>query len=188
MKTLEEVKNLYDYIELTKDRPAMYFGEATLSALYFHVCGYQTACYTKCIDEELAPDFNLFNDFVADYYLRCDSTAGWRKIILADCFGNETSALQLFYEIFALFRQHKKPINAKKTLFKILKSVTLNQASLDTLRQEESKTVLAKLNELPTQLECIKFSFEYDDLLEEFIGLAHESIYLQKLLAEIDNK
>lgn len=188
MKTLEEVKNLYDYIELTKDRPAMYVGEATLSALYFHICGYQTACYTKGIDEELAPDFNLFNDFVADYFLRSESTAGWRKIILAESFGNELSALQLFYEIFALFRQHKKITNAKKTLFKLLKVITLNQASLDKLRQEDAKTVLARLHELPTQLEGIKFSFEYDDLLQEFNELAPESPYLQQLLDVIDNQ
>ena len=188
MKKIEDVCNLYEYIELTKERTAMYLGEATLSSLYFNVCGYQTACYLKNIDENLTPDFNLFHDFVADYFLRGESTAGWRKIILAECFGDEEAALRVFYEIFDLFLQNQPAKSAKKKLYKLLEILTLNQEILDKLNQENAEEILNKLKELPSQLQNVSFSFQYDYILEDLKKVAENSLYLQGLLDEIESK
>ena len=56
-----KIDNLYDYIDLIRERTAMYVGENTLSALYFHINGYNMACSLKGIEENLQPEFHLFH-------------------------------------------------------------------------------------------------------------------------------
>lgn len=74
----------------------MYLGVNSLSALYFHIGGYTSYCINNEIDEKLKPCFNEFHDFVANYYLRADSTAGCKNIILSENSGNEEMDLMIF--------------------------------------------------------------------------------------------
>ena len=105
---MNEIKNLYDYIDLIKTRTGMYIGEKSLSALYFHIGGYKVACLVKEIDENLKPSFDLFHDFVADYYSWNESTTGWRNIILTENDNNEELALEKFFILFDSFRNDKQ--------------------------------------------------------------------------------
>jgi hypothetical protein len=100
-----KVQNLYEYVDAIRIRPGMYIGENSLSAMYFHIGGYLTACDLKGIEETLTPEFHTFHDFVAKYYSYRESTAGWKNIILKEKDGNEQEALTEFYKLFDLFRQ-----------------------------------------------------------------------------------
>ena len=159
----QEIKaeNLYEFIDLTKVRTAMYVGRSSLSILSANINGYNWACELKGIDEELQPEFHLFNDFVANYYLYNDSTAGWTNIILAENFGNEKAALEDFYKLFDLFRTTPKISNAKKILFQILNKL-INGQALSEISTANSEYLAKGLKGLAVRLEKVKYSFEYE--------------------------
>ena len=83
MNTICFPKNLYEYIDITKERTALYVGEKSISSMYCHILGYQMACFYKSIEENLEPDFRNFEDFVNDYYNYGPTAAGWKNIILS---------------------------------------------------------------------------------------------------------
>ena len=184
MTELRKIKNLYEYIDMIQTRTAMYTGSNSLSALYFHVSGYLMACEIKGIYEELSPDFELFNDFVADYYMYGESTAGWRNIILSECYGDEQQALKEFYKLFDLFKQNKKATNSKKILFGLLERVAMNQDFIVRMNKSD-KRISERLALLPGQLGQIVFNHQYDYLLDEINELAVSDEYLKSMLNEI---
>ena len=181
----KKINNLYEYIDLIRERTAVYVGENTLSALYFHINGYNMACSLKGIDENLQPEFHLFHDFVADYYLHSESTAGWKNIILAENFGIEKQALDDFWKLFDLFRQNPIIANPKKILFKILDKLLLKQINLTNFTQDNFKSIYNKLIDLPNRLEQVKFSFEYDNILEDLEEFGKTNEYFRQLLADL---
>ncbi len=99
------MNRLYDYIEKTKVRTAMYIGENTLTAMYFHLQGYFAACDEYGILDEEMINFSGFHDFVAKYYSYRESTAGWRDIILRENNCDEKQSLLKFFELLHLYRQ-----------------------------------------------------------------------------------
>ncbi|QSB27064.1 hypothetical protein [Flavobacterium sp. CLA17] len=179
---MTNIKNLYDYIDLIKIRTAIYIGEYSLSALYFHINGYLTACSIKGIDEKLEPDFGLFHDFVANYYLRSESTPGWRNIILAEYFGNEEMALDAFFNLFDSFRKNSISTNSKEILRRLLEKMILNENNSDLLQSQFSVSSYNKFKDLLIRIAFVEFSFEYDDILLEIKELAGDSKDLKLLI------
>ena len=177
-----KAKNLYEFIDMTKERAAMYIGKESLSALYFNINGYLIACDLYGIEENLEPEFGLFHNFVAEYYLFGDSVAGWRNIILAKNYGNEEQALKDFYKLFDLFRQRPKKTNSKKMLYKVLKKSVLVKEEHD---EEYFQLARKKLLELPEKLCAILYVHQYEDLLEELKEFSKTNPYLHNLLADI---
>ena len=98
-------KNLYEYIDLTKERTALYAGDKSISAMNSNILGYQMACFYKGINENLIPEFGEFNDFVAKHYNYKESTAGWKNIILWESQNDEMLALENFYNLLDQFKQ-----------------------------------------------------------------------------------
>ena len=183
---IQEIKanNLYEFIELTKVRPGMYLGEESLSSLSSIISGYILACSLKEIDEKLKPDFHLFHDFVANYYLYSESTAGWTNILLAANFGNQKEALKAFYKLFDLFRMTPKISNAKKILFKILDKLINGQSLTDTTNGNP-EDLSNSLKGLADRLEKVEFSLEYEDILDEFEEFAKTDKTFLSVLDEI---
>ena len=181
-----KAKNLYEFIDLTKVRTAMYIGDESLSGLYYNIVGYNWACELHRIDEKLQPDFYLFHDFVANYYLYSESTAGWKNIILAKNFGNEKQALVDFYKLFDLFRTAPKISNAKKVLFKILDKIINNKAPI-AISNGNLEQLPIGLKSLADSLEKVKYSFEYDDILEELEALAKTDKLFDSFLNDTKN-
>ena len=162
-----KAKNLYEFIDLTKFRTAMYIGEESLSAMYFCISGYCSACDINGIEKKLQPDFSLFHDFVANYYLYRESTAGWRNIILAENFCDEKRALEEFYKLFDLFRTNPKIKSPKKILFKIL-----HQLIDGTILMEISNKQLSiDLKDLTSSLEDAKSTSDYEQILMDSLNL-----------------
>jgi hypothetical protein len=121
--------NLYDYIELQTRNNGMFIGSRNVTALWHHIGGFQMACITNGIKEQLDPDFSEFHAYVLSYYMLSSTTRGWHSIILALNYGNEEQAWEEFHKIFALFRQKVKQTNAKAILVKILEMLLLNEGS-----------------------------------------------------------
>lgn len=181
---MSNVKNLYSYLDLIKLKIGMYIGEKSLSALYFHIIGYQAACHTKEIHEKLEPNFNLFHDFVANYYLRSESTAGWRNIILAECYGDEEVALETFFALFEDFRKKNQPTNSKKILVNLLEKIILNEDNLENIQHQLSASEYNAFKILLSKLASVEFLSEYDNIFIKINSLAVNSKKLQGLLVE----
>lgn len=177
---MKQIKNLYEYIDLMKTRIMMTVGERSLSALYFHVKGYEAG---SKVDERLEPEFHLFHDFVANYYLRFESTAGWRNIILAENYGNEERALEEFFVLFDDFRKNVKPTNSKKILLDLLEKIILNENNfLENLIKEITVEDYNRLKPLLNKIALVEFSSDYDEILEEIKTLNINSKKMQDWL------
>ncbi len=177
---MKQIKNLYEYIDLMKTRIMMTVGERSLSALYFHVKGYEVG---NKEDEKLEPPFHLFHDFVANYYLRFESTAGWRNIILAENYGNEERALETFFVLFDDFRKNVQQTNSKKKLLDFLEKVILNENNfLENLIKEMSVEDYNKLKLLLNKIASVEFSSDYDEILDEIKILTINSKMIQDCL------
>ena len=104
--------SLYEFIELTRKRPGMYYGNlknGSFMGLRDMITGYKTACWIHGIDEDLDPDFNDFSKFVTNYYNQKDvlSTVDCFTMIFAQCYNNELLAFQTFYKLFDKFLRSK---------------------------------------------------------------------------------
>ncbi|WP_281309553.1 hypothetical protein [Flavobacterium flavigenum] len=177
---MKQIKNLYEYIDLMKTRIMMTVGEKSLSALYFHVKGYEVGCKEN---ERLEPEFHLFHDFVANYYLRSESTAGWRNIILAESYGNEEQALETFFVLFDDFRRNVKPKNSKKILLDLLEKIILNENDfLENLVIEFTDEDYNIFKLLINKIASVSFLSDYDELLNQIKALTINSKKIQDLL------
>jgi hypothetical protein len=179
-----KAKNLYEFIDLTKTRTGMFIGDESLTALHFNINGYLWACDLKGIKEDLEPDFGLFHDFVANYYLYSESTAGWKNMILSQNFGIEKQALKEFYKLFDLFRTNAKIGKAKNILYKLLDRI-VNVSNLNDIQSNSSESLTHKLRDLPNQLGNINFAFEYDDILDEIENEAQQDLKFMATLQDI---
>jgi len=181
MNQITKAKNLYEFIDLTKVRTAMYIGDESLSALYYNIVGYNSACTLHGIEENLKPDFQLFHNFIADYYLYSDSTAGWKNIILCENYGNEKQALKEFYKLFDMFRTMPKITNAKKILFRILDRL-INGIILTEISNEQ---LSISLKDLAHRLEESKFYSNYEEILNDLEELAKSDKTFEFFLNDI---
>ena len=96
--------NIYDLITRIHPRPAMYIGAHSLVRLnsFLDGCSFLAAEYG--IERSETPDFGDFHDWVARRFGWIESTAGWCNIILKECGGNESMALDCFFNLVAEYR------------------------------------------------------------------------------------
>ncbi|WP_414519853.1 hypothetical protein [Nostoc sp. PCC 9305] len=99
------MKNIYEILEMMRPRPQMFLGQRSLTALSGFIGGYYFAMEENGIlIEEENPPFSQLNNWVARYYQRYGSTAGWKNIILREV-GDEAKACDVFFELLELFKQ-----------------------------------------------------------------------------------
>ncbi|QMS88997.1 hypothetical protein HUN01_15815 [Nostoc edaphicum CCNP1411] len=99
------MKNIYDILAMIRTRPGMYLGQRSLTALRSFIDGYFFAIgQNGILIEEENPPFSQLNNWVARYYKRYGSTAGWKNIILREV-GDEAKACDVFFELLELFKQ-----------------------------------------------------------------------------------
>ena len=95
--------NLYDLILQIRERPAMYFGAKSISALDNFINGYTYACYVKNIDENENPPWEDFHEFVRRHTGFSESTSGWCRMILSVNNQDEAESLAMFFKLFEAF-------------------------------------------------------------------------------------
>jgi hypothetical protein len=103
-----KANNLYEYLDLVRKRIELYVGEKSITGLDCHIYGYINACRVKEIEETLNPPFHKFHLFVADYYSYQVTPKGWRQIILFENNNNEEKSIEVFWQLFDLFRKDEK--------------------------------------------------------------------------------
>lgn len=103
IQVIPPASNLYALIRQIRLRPGMYFEEKSLSALYHFTNGYLLACFVKDINENEAPPFGEFHEFVRRKTGFGESTSGWRNMLLSFNGNDELKALAMFFEFFEEF-------------------------------------------------------------------------------------
>jgi hypothetical protein len=194
-----EGETLYQVLDRIRERPAMYIGETSITALYHFVAGFFTACNggTKEV-----PDFDGFNDFVGEYYGK-STTAGWKNLILADHFGNEQEALSRFYEILDDFRAMRNAPSSRNIVHRLLYVAfihfrgesneigkTMMQNDDDIIENATAiRAELWKINRVADLLhnatnpiKYATYSFEYDDILQQIFERSFNVSYLHQYI------
>jgi hypothetical protein len=169
--------NLYDILDKIRERPAMYTGEHSISAMYHFINGFYMAYNHKTFE---TPSFDGFNDFVGKFYGKY-TTAGWKNLILADHFGNEHEALTRFYVLLDEFRAASKKPNSRTIIVKLL-----DKGIADLAEIKEHKTELKELLHLiSSQLNTAIYggiSFWYDTILGDIFLNARGNNFLHNWL------
>ena len=95
--------DVYKLIAQIRPRPAMYVGSHSLVRLrsFLDGCIFMTDEYDiECCEQ---PPFGGFHDWVAKRFGWYESTAGWCNIIIQECGGDESKALDVFFELIDEF-------------------------------------------------------------------------------------
>lgn len=97
--------SLYAILDEIRIRTPMYIGEASITCLRSFLLGIDFLVLKRCVEAlPESPPFEDFHDWVASKYGWCESTAGWAKIILAECQNDERLALERFFADLDQFR------------------------------------------------------------------------------------
>jgi hypothetical protein len=99
------VNNIYDLIELMKQKPAMYMGDNKISTMRTFLDGYKFSSMVHNIkSEKVFPPFWYFHEWAKEKYNWFESTAGWKNIILEENNNDEEKALETFFAMIDEFR------------------------------------------------------------------------------------
>jgi hypothetical protein len=86
----------------------MFIGDKKITALRSFIDGYFYATWTNDIEVDDKIGFDDFNDWVAIQFKWKESTAGWNRIILEECNGDEKLAVDKFFELYDRFKTRVK--------------------------------------------------------------------------------
>ncbi len=105
-------KDVYDFFEKIKERPAMYVGAKSLTRIQMFFYGYLYALDLQDIDfdhKKFGP-YN-FHDWIANKLGWAESTSGWLNMILDKANGDDEKAVDLFYDLLEEFKLEKEDLN-----------------------------------------------------------------------------
>ncbi len=115
MKTFEPIERL-------RQKTALYIGEKSITRLYAFLTGYATAEHDYGLTENAEPSNSLLplnwwfmHEFAKIKCGEKESTSGWCEMILRYCNGDESVALDRFFELFDEFKSLKMA-NGKKAV------------------------------------------------------------------------
>ncbi len=127
----EEIYNIYDLLDMMREKPAMYLGVKSLIRLQAYIDGYNYAMNNCGLKDNSNPAFLRgirFYDWIAERFGYYESTAGWCNIILADTLGwspehhkwsdliqsikptDDATALDRFYELLDEYKANPAPL------------------------------------------------------------------------------
>lgn len=105
-------KDVYDFFEKIRPRPALYVGKKSLSKIQAFFYGYLYAVRFNDIDFDLGKfDSYSFHDWVAEKLGWYESTSGWLNMILKEVDNDEEKAVDLFYELLEEFKLEKENLS-----------------------------------------------------------------------------
>ncbi len=167
--------NLYTVLDRMRERPALYMGEASLTALNNFIYGFREGCNYENSEE---PSFDKFNDFIGNYYGKY-TTAGWKNLILANHFGNEAESLKRFFEILDEFRLAENRPSSRDIVYRLLHVAMLDfRAEDEHNRQSQIADLLHHLSYQLKETSRNGYSFEYDNILQNLFERANGNDYL----------
>jgi hypothetical protein len=185
MKVIDVHKpgTLYDQIDRMRQHPAMWLGDATLTALWRFTDAYQLALMQRGIEEPLDPPFHEFHDFCARYF-QSAAEAGWCRIILADNFGQEEQALRQFFLLFDQFRAREDVMRGRRIVTAFAREMMFNQLAWRD-RLPAFDQILDVCRPALCDVYRARIAHEYDALLRDLERIAELDARVKKILAEV---
>jgi hypothetical protein len=174
---------LYDQIDRMRQRPAMWLGEATLTALWRFTDAYQFALTQHGIDEHLDPPLHEFHDFCARYF-QSASEAGWCRIILANHYGQEEEALGHFFALFDDFRARVDVMRGRRIVTAFAREITFNQAKWRTELSGFDEALAACREPLCAAYHA-RIAHEYDSALRGVELIAEANATVRAILEDV---
>jgi hypothetical protein len=171
---------LYTQIDRMRQRPAMWLGEATLTALWRFTDAYQFALTQHGINEHLDPPLQEFHDFCARYF-QSASEAGWCRIILADNYSQEEQALRQFFPLFDEFRARVDVMKGRRIVTAFAREMTFNQSKWRT-ELSDFDAVLVMCREPLCAAFRARVAHEYDAVLGDLEHIAEQSDHVRRIL------
>jgi hypothetical protein len=111
-----KINDVYELLDAIRPRPALYFGDNKISSLSAFLSGYDFSTSVHNIeDKSVFPPFWYFHEWAMHKYNWCESTAGWKNIILKENGNNEEKALKVFFEMIDEFKT-LHPLSIQKVL------------------------------------------------------------------------
>jgi hypothetical protein len=172
-QSVSTVKNLYDVLDKIRERPSMYTGEHSLTAIYHFINGFYMACDN---DTSETPSFDGFNDFVGRFYGKY-TTAGWKNLILSDHYGNETEAVSRFYELLDEYRAGEIKYNSRAIVLKLLNAGLADLATITDHKQDLINLLQIISSQMNTAIYG-KLIVWFDTILEDVFALARDNEFL----------
>jgi hypothetical protein len=174
---------LYDQFDRMRQRPAMWLGEASLTALWRFTEAYQFALTQHGIDERLDPPLHEFHDFCARYF-QSASEAGWCRIILANYYGQDVEALVHFFSLFDDFRARLDVMKGRRIVTAFAREIMFNQVQWrsEFPRFDEA---LAACREPLCAAYRARVAHEYDAALRDVELIAVTNTTVRAILADI---
>nr|WP_315257777.1 hypothetical protein [uncultured Flavobacterium sp.] len=98
--------NLFDFLDFIREKPELYIGEKSLTALYFNINGFNLSCWVHNVEENIKPEWKGFHDFVASKLKYTESTSGYRNMILEKNKFDEIKSLNMFFELLDSYKEN----------------------------------------------------------------------------------
>jgi hypothetical protein len=171
---------LYREFDRIRERPGMWLGEASLTALWHFANAYQHALSQHGIDEKLDPPFAEFHDFCARYF-QSTAVAGWRNIILADNFGQEEQSLRHFFSLFDQFRAREDILQGRRIVTAFAHELTFQQTQWRAALPDFDR-LLAKCHPPLCDAYRAHIAHEYDAVLQDLEHLASDDAAIATIL------
>jgi hypothetical protein len=185
MKVIDVHKpgTLYDQIDRMRQYPAMWLGEATLTAMWRFTDAYQFALTQHGIDEHLDPPLREFHDFCARYF-QIAAEAGWCRIILAHHCGQEQEALGHFFALFDDFRARVDVMKGRRIMTAFARDMMFNQVKWRTELSDFDGALTACREPLCAAFRA-RVAHEYDAALRDVELIAVTNTSVRAILADI---
>jgi hypothetical protein len=182
------MKNLKDYFVELRKRPAMYLGENTITKLHDHLEGYKMSYWFNDIDNLVDKTFfDNFNEFVYRYY-SVTSNENWKGVILEQCFGDEQTALDTFFELFDLYIDNAKTIKTKEIVLELFDKLIARQDDFKSKLGENFSIVFNDTVELIKDNALSTLKYDYDEIFEQLKEKAEDIPELKSVLEELEKQ
>jgi hypothetical protein len=170
-----EKKNLYDFLDKMRERPAMYLGSHSITRMESFICGFYEGSNHEITEN---PPFDGFNDFVGKFYGKY-TTAGWKNLILSDHYGNEQEALDRFFVLLDEYRENPNKPNSRAIILRLLHVAMLDfRAEDDHQRQKQIADLLHHVSNQLVDAIYGGISVWYDNILQDIFERARGNEYL----------
>jgi hypothetical protein len=108
----QKVATVYDMLEIVRERPAMWIGNAELERLHVWIQGFRTG--TQIAGDPVSvgePDFDEFHGWVAARLGVASSGKGWARMLLESVSGDQERAFGKFWIELDAFRASRAVVH-----------------------------------------------------------------------------
>ncbi len=164
----------------------MYLGTISISKLHDHLQGYQMAYWFNDIDNQLDKNFfDNFTQYVYSYY-GVTTNDNWKGVILEQCFGNEQTALDTFFDVFDMFIENAKVIDTKKIILDLFDKLIAQDGNLKSKLGANYSVILTDTVDLIKENALSTLKYDYDGIYEQLKEKSEEIPELNITLTELE--